>query len=171
MTVNSMRQVAAANTLTSHHCELLLTSLTGPAQGIVGKGETAASAAAQATRQARSRLLGIAHALDQVTTPHPGQLPQTAVTAEDLALWTGRLAYTDPGWTLDSASAPGLRSPRSPAREPDEAAHVLAAVHDACDAMNHLADADRRQVRALASAGTSCPPPGPRRTSWTCWAH
>ena len=100
-----------------------------------------------------SRRLKNSHALDQVTITCPGQPPETVLTAEDLALWTGRLACTDPGWTLGSTLAQGVPTPGSQAREPDELVPILAAVHDACDAMSHLASADRRQVRTLASAG------------------
>jgi hypothetical protein len=38
---------------------------------------------------------------------------------------------------------------------------VLAAVHDACDAMNRIASADQRQVRALAAAGQVLVAAGP----------
>ena len=38
MTVDSLRQVAAANTFTSRHCELLLRSLATPASGIAEEG-------------------------------------------------------------------------------------------------------------------------------------
>ena len=38
---------------------------------------------------------------------------------------------------------------------------VLAAVHDACDAMSRIASADRRQVRALAAAGQVLAAVGP----------
>ena len=68
MTVSSLRQVAAANTFTSRHCELLLRSLATPASGLTGEAGTAVPAAAEAAGQARVRWLGIAHALDQITT-------------------------------------------------------------------------------------------------------
>ena len=47
------------------------------------------------------------------------------------------------------------------AHEPGEAARLLAAAREACDAMNRLASADRRQVQALASAGRLLAATGP----------
>ncbi len=161
MTAGSLRQVAAANTFTSRHCELLLRSLAAPARGIAWEAGTAMAAAAEAVGQAGIRWLGIAHALDQVTTSSQEQLSQAAAAADYLALQIGRLAHADPGWTPGSKPAHGMRPIGSPAREPGEVARVLAAAHDACDAMNRLASADRRQVRALASAGQLLAAAGP----------
>ena len=61
--------------------------------------------AAEAAGRARSRWLAVAHALDQITTDTQDHLSQAAVGANDLALWTGRLAYADPSWTLASKRA------------------------------------------------------------------
>ena len=153
MTVSSLRQVAAANTFTSRDCELLLRSLATQESGLTGEAGTAVPAAAEAAGQARLRWLGIAHALDQITTSSQEQFTPTATAAGDLALQTGRLAHDDPAWNPGSKPAQGGRSPGSLAREPGEDARVLDAVRQACDAMNRLASADRRQVRALAGAG------------------
>ena len=72
MSVNSLRQTAAANTLTSHHCETLLRSLArGPR--LAGERGAAVRAAADATSRARTRWLGLARALDQVTTSNQQQ--------------------------------------------------------------------------------------------------
>ena len=163
MTVSSLRQVAAANTFTSRHCELLLRSLATPASGLTGEAGTAVPAAAEAAGQARVRWLGIAHALDQITTSSQEQFTPTAAAAGDLALQTGRLAHADPGWSPGSKPAHGRGPMGSLAHEPGEAARLLAAAHEACDAMNRLASADRRQVHALASAGRllAATAPGP----------
>ena len=67
MSVNSLRQTAAASTLTSHHCETLLRSL-ARGQRMAGEPGIALRSAADATGRTRTRWLGIAHALDQVTT-------------------------------------------------------------------------------------------------------
>ena len=161
MTVSSLRQVAAANTFTSRHCELLLRALATPASSLTGEAETAVPAAAKAAGQARVRWLGIAHALDQVTTSSQEQFTPTAAAAGDLALWTGRLAHADPGWSPGSKPAHGRGPMGNLAHEPGEAARLLAAAHEACDAMNCLASADRRQVQALASAGRLLAATGP----------
>jgi hypothetical protein len=160
MSVNSLRQTAAASTLTSHHCETLLRFL-APGQRMAGEPGTALRAAADAIGRTRTRWLGIAHALDQVITNNQDQPSPVAAAAGDLALWTGRLAYADPAWTLTSGPAPATRPGEEHSREPSELTEVLVAVQDACDAMNRIASTDRRQVRALAAAGQVLVAAGP----------
>ena len=160
MSVNSLRQTAAASTLTSHHCETLLRSL-ARGQRLAGEPGTALRAAADAASRARTRWLGIARALDQVTTSSQQQPSPVAAEASDLALWTGRLAYADPGWTPASRPPRGAGQEEAPSREPGEVTGVLAAVLDACDAMTRIAAADRRQVRALTGAGQILAAAGP----------
>jgi hypothetical protein len=160
MSVNSLRQTAAASTLTSHHCETLLRSFAS-GQRMAGEPGIALRAAAGAAGRTRTRWLGIAHALDQVTTSTREPPSPVATAAGDLALWTGRLAYANPGWTLASGPAPAARPGEKHPQEPGEMTEVLAAVHDACDAMNRIASADRRQVRALAAAGQVLVAAGP----------
>jgi hypothetical protein len=160
MSVNSLRQTAAASTLTSHHCQTLLRSL-ARGQRMAGEPGIALRAAADAAGRTRTRWLGIAHALDQVTTSNQDQPSPVAAAAGDLALWTGRLAYANPGWTLASGPAPAARPGEEHSREPREMTEILAAVHEACDAMSRIASADRRQVRALATAGQVLVAAGP----------
>jgi hypothetical protein len=160
MSVNSLRQTAAASTLTSHHCEILLRSL-ARGQRMGGEPAIALRAAADAAGRMRTRWLAIAHALDQVTTSSQDQPTPFTAAAGDLALWTGRLAHADPGWTLASGPGPAPRPGEEPSREPNEMRESLAAVHDACDAMSWTASADRRRVRALAAAGQVLVAAGP----------
>jgi len=152
MSVNSLRQTAAANTLTSHHCETLLRSL-ARGQRIGGEPGIALRAAADDVGRTRTRWLGVAHALDQVASSNHEPPSPLAAVAGDLALWTGRVAYANPAWTLASGPVPAARPGEAASREPSEMREVLAAVHDACDAMSRIASADQRQVRALAGAG------------------
>jgi hypothetical protein len=148
MSVSSLRQAAAASTLTSHHCEILLRSLStrtardGPAELSAGL-----LVAAEAARGASRSWLSVAHALDDVTTDTQG-LSRAATAARDLALWTGRLAYADPHWTLASGPSHEARPPQTLAPQPDDVPGVVAAVHYACDAMTGFAHAGREQVRA-----------------------
>jgi hypothetical protein len=168
MSVNSLRQTAAASTLTSHHCETLFRSL-ARAQRMAGEPGIALRAAADAAARARTRWLGIAHSLDQVTTSNQEQPSAVAAAASDLALWTGRLAYADPRWTMARGPAHAARPREERPREPGEVQEVLAAAHDACDAMSRIASADRRQVRALAAAGQVLVAAGPEPGTLTCW--
>jgi hypothetical protein len=153
VTVSSWRRVAAASTLTGHHCAILLRSLADRTQD-GGRGELTAGLfqAADAAGRASARWLLVAHALDDVTTDTQGQRSEAAVGASDLALWTGRLAYSDPQWTLTSGPRHEARPPRSLAPEPGDIPLAVAALHHACDAMTRLAYADRDQVKAAAAA-------------------
>jgi hypothetical protein len=160
MSVNSLRQTAAASTLTSHHCETLLHSL-ARGQRMAGEPGIALRSAADAVGRMRTSWLGIAHALDQVASSNQEQTSPLATAAGDLALWTGRLAYANPGWTLASGPARATEPGEDHSLEPSELTEVLAAVHDACDAMSRIASADRRQVRALAAAGQVLVAAGP----------
>jgi hypothetical protein len=153
MTVNSWRRVAAASTLTGHHCEILLRSLADRANdGGPGELSTGLLQAADAAGRASARWLRVAHALDDVTTDTQGQRSEAAAGASDLALWTGRLAYADPQWTLTSGPHHEARPPRNLAPEPSDIPLAVAAVHHACDAMTRLAHANRDQVKAAATA-------------------
>ena len=135
---------------------------------MAGEPGIALRAAADGVGRMRTRWPGIAHAFDQVTTST--QEPPSPLAAGDLALWTGRLAYASPVWTLASGPAPAARPGEEHSREPRELTEVLAAVHDACDAMSRIASADWRQVRALAAAGQILVATDPDRTPWTCSA-
>ena len=62
-------------------------------------------------------------------------MSQAAVGANDLALWTGRLAYADPSWTVASRAAREARPARSLAQEPEDLSRVSHAVRRALDSM------------------------------------
>jgi hypothetical protein len=149
LTVNSLRRVAATSTLTSHHCEILLRSLAERTAGH-GPGDHAAwlLQAAEAAGRTRQRWLGVAHALDRVTTDTRLHLSPDAVESSDLALWTGRLAYADPEWTLASGPARPARPPEELAPRPGDARLVVTAVHHACETLTSLGNAEREQIRA-----------------------
>ena len=73
--------------------------------------------AADTVGRMRTRWLGGAHALDQVTASNQDQPSPVGAVAGDLALWTGRLAYANPSRTLASgptrATKPGRNVPGS----------------------------------------------------------
>ena len=158
MSVNALRQSAGASTLTSYHCQTLLRSL---ARGQRLAGNPGSHCGRQRRLPAGPHPVARPH-----PCPGPGHHHQPAAItrrreAGDLALWTGRLAHADPGWT------PASRPPRSATPgeadswQPGEMAEVLAAVLDACDAMTRIAATDRRQVHALAGAGRLLAAAGP----------
>ena len=99
LTADSLRQVAATSTVTSHHCEILLRTLAARTADTAGLSASLARAADAAGR-ARTGWLHLARALDQVDTDTMRHLAPTAGEPADLALCTGRLAYADAAWTL-----------------------------------------------------------------------
>ncbi len=154
LTADSLRQVAATSTVTSHHCEILLRTLAARAAG----SDTAALSAsldraADAAGRARTGWLHLARALNQIDTDTMRHLAATAGEPADLALCTGRLAYADATWTISSGPGHQPRPPHDLAPHPGDVPLVLAAAHHACDAVTSLAYAQREQIRTAASAG------------------
>ena len=145
MSVNSLRQTAAASTLTSHHCQTLLRSLTCGLR-IAGEPGIALRAAADAAGQMRTRWLDIATPSIRSPPATRTNRPPSRLRPVTSRYGTGRLAYANPGWTLASGQAPAARPGEGHSREPSELTEVLAAVHDAYDAMSRIASADRRQA-------------------------
>ena len=154
LTADSLRQVAATSTVTSHHCEILLRTLAARTAGSDTAGLSASLArAADAAGRAREGWLHLARALNQVDTDTMRHLAPTAGEPADLALCTGRLAYADPAWTLSSGPGHQPRPPHDLAPHPGDVPLALAAAHHACDAVTSLAYAQRERIRTAASAG------------------
>jgi hypothetical protein len=154
ITVSSWRRVAATSMVTSHHCEILLRTLAARmARPGLQRLSTGLLASADAAAQARSRWLHVARAFDQFTTDTQGDPSQAAAEASDLALWTGRLAYADPGWTLARGPSHAARAPANLAPGLEDVPGVVAAVHHGCHALTRLASSDQNQIRAAACAG------------------
>jgi hypothetical protein len=154
LTSDSLRQSARCATVISHHCEILLRSLAARA---AGHGDAPLStgllASADAAGHAREAWLRAARGWNLMTTDTRGIISPAAAEAADLALWTGRMAYADPGWTLDLGPAQATRPPEALAPEPGEVRGVVAAVHHACHTLTQIAAADQEQIRTAASAG------------------
>jgi len=154
LTITSLRGVAEAATVTSHHCEVLLRSLAAWTSS-PGPGGIRADllAAADAAGRARQGWLRTAHALDGFITDMQQYSSPAALESRDLALWTGRLAYANPEWTLASGPGHAARPPEDLAQGPDDVRAVIAAVHHASHTLTRLAQADREQIRAAAGMG------------------
>jgi hypothetical protein len=140
LTADSLRHVAATSTVTSHHCEILLRSLAVRTADGGRAGLTATLLqAADAAGRARTSWLDLARAVNQVDTDTMRHLAPTAGEAGDLALFTGRLAYADPAWTLSSGPGHQPRRPQDLAPRPGDVPLALSAIHHACDAMTSQA--------------------------------
>src|SRR6266496_4277335 len=150
----SLRRRAAASMLTGHHCEILLRSLAArPAAPGAESHSAELLRAADAAARARARWLHVARALDEVTTDTPGYTSPSADETSNLALWTGRLAYASPGWTLVSGPAHPARDPESLAPEPGDVPRVVNAIYHACETLTQLARADREHIQTAVRAG------------------
>ena len=152
LTSESMRHTAAHCAVTSWNCHLILRALADE------KSCPAALAArlqdgADTADMTRVAWLRAAQAWDTVLTDTQVGPSLAAVAAEDLALWTGRLAHADPGWT----PALGPDSPPRPLADlapgPDGLRRVVAAVHHACHSLDHLAASASEQARVAAANG------------------
>src|SRR6266702_4432143 len=154
MSVTSLHQAAAASTVTSHNCEVVLKTLAkrtaGPEFGRVSAELYAAAAAA---RRARDCWFQAASAVNRVTTDTRGHVSPAAAEARDLASWTGRLAYADPAWTLASGPRQHDRSPQSLAPDADLVPMAVAAVHQASETLIRLAQAEQEQIRVAGQVG------------------
>src|SRR5207248_251173 len=142
LTVTSARQAAETSTVTSHNCAIIARALAACTSHNASAISADLTAAAHAAHQASGSWYQIARALRQVTTDTRGHLSPAATEAHDLALWTGRLAYTDPTWTPADGPRHPTRPPQDLAAQPGDLTQVVAAVHHAGEALALLAETE-----------------------------
>jgi len=154
LTADSLRHAAASSTVISHNCEILLQALAIRA-GQHGADDIAAglSESAEAAARARAAWPNATRAWYRITTDTRGTITSAAAETSDLALWTGRLAYVDPSWTPALGPSHVTRTPQALAPQPADLGGVVAAVHQACQALTQIAAADHGQIRVAAWAG------------------
>ena len=154
LTADSFRQTAASATVISHNCATVLSSLAVLAQqrGVPDLASDLLTSAREAAA-ARTTWLAAAQAWSRITTDTRGTISPAAAEAADLALWTGRIAYADPDWTLDHSPFSLHRPPQDLAPDHGDLANVVAAVHQACETLTSLAAADHTQIGTAARAG------------------
>jgi hypothetical protein len=154
VTAVSLRQVAEASTVTSHHCRLLLSTLAArSAQAGLTEASKQLIAAADAAAGARQTWLHAAHAVRQVTTGALDDRPALAGEVQELALWSGRLAYDNPAWTLASGPGSAVRGPESLVPDQGSLPGAVAAVHQACHTLALLSQTEQDRIRAASRAG------------------
>ena len=110
LTITSLRLTAGSAVVISHNNHTLLLSLADTVTELTKTAErqlllTAAAGAAEA----RQSWLQVARALAGFTTDTRTHLGPAATETSDLALWTGRLAYTDPRWTPSHGTSSPVR--------------------------------------------------------------
>ncbi len=154
LTADSLRQSAGCGIVISHHCEILLQSL---ATRAAWHGDAPLSAglheSADAAGNARQAWLRAARAWSGITTDTRRAISPAAAESADLAMWTGRLAYADPRWTLQRGPSQAARPPDALAPGPGDIPGVVTAVHHACQTLTQIAAADQEQIRTAANAG------------------
>ena len=152
ISVTSWHRIAEAGTVTSHNCHLLYTTLAERVATQDAALEEQLLRAAGQARMARARWLEAADGLQEMTTEVRGHISPAAIEAAELALWTGRLAYADPYWTLASGPSHPPRSPADLAPRQTELHGVVDAIHRASDAFGSLAIANREQASKAVQA-------------------
>jgi hypothetical protein len=155
LTADSLRHAATCNTVISHNCQILLTTLATARAGQHGADRLAGSllGCANTAVQTREAWLHAARAWRRITTDTRGIMTPAAAETVDLALWTGRLAYADPSWTPAHGPSHATRTPQALAPEPGDLPAVIAAVHQASQTLTQIAAADHSQIAAAAWAG------------------
>ncbi len=153
LTADSLRHTAACGTVISHHCAILLRCLATRAgqHGAAGLSDRLLGCA-DAAADARASWLRAARSWSRVTTDTRGTIAPIGAETADLALWTGRLAYTDPAWTPAQGPSETVRPPEILSPEPEDLPRVVAAVHEACQTLTEIAAGDHEQIRAAAQA-------------------
>ncbi len=151
-TTESLRHLTDHSAVTAWNCHRIFQALASGAE-CPEHLKAPLRAAADAAGNACGAWLRAAQAWDAFTTDARGGLSRTAVSAEDLALWTGRLAHADPDWTpvLGQFAAPGPLP--GLAATPADLRRAVAAAHHACDAISRLAASAGQQLETSAAAG------------------
>jgi hypothetical protein len=153
-TALSLRQVADAATVTSHHCHLLFQALAAHScQAGLNRLTEHLSEAAAAAAHARERWLRTGWTVRQITTATQTHSPALAEEVNGLALWSGRLAYADPAWTLASRPAHQACPPARLVARPHDLPHAIAAVHQACHTLNYLSRLEQDRIWAAVQIG------------------
>jgi len=155
ITTDSLRHTADASTLTSYHCELLLRAAADRAAAHFPAPDASQeiTRAADAAGRARASWLAVARTLRRITIETPGNAAEPPGEASDLALWTGRLTYADPSWTLASGPVHQTRPPRALACNLADIPLLISAVHHALDCLEATAATGHDQLQAAARAG------------------
>jgi len=154
LTADSMRHAAASYVVISFNAETVYRVLAVRARELGHHGLVPSlEAAADHADDNRRAWLAVAHVWDHMATDSRGYLSRPAAEAGRLALFTGRLAYTDPAWTPARRPSHAIRDAASLAPGPAELAEVLGAMHYATDSLARAARTELRTVRTLAVAG------------------
>jgi hypothetical protein len=154
MTITSLRLTAGSSVVISHNNQALLLALAETTDSTRHpEDQRLLLLAADRAGRARTAWLKVALALENFTTDTRRHIGPAAAETSDLALWTGRLIYADPAWTLTSGTAFPARTAAELAPDPLRLRRVIAAVHHATHTLGYLSAASQRQVQTAAWTG------------------
>ena len=155
VTSGGWQWMAQAAAVTSHLSELALRSLATRAGQIAGLPVTAAQLdnAVECMAGMRTAWQRVDRTWDAIITE--SRLLQTAAMAEasDLVLRMGRLVWENPHWTPARSDRAPQRAPAALAPGPAAFVSVVAAAHQAVDALARVAMTDIEAVQAADHAG------------------
>jgi hypothetical protein len=155
-TSDGWQWMAQAAAVTSHISELALRSLASRTRELPSPplNETQLGAAADSMADMRAAWHGVDRMWDMMITESRRLPASTGMTdASDLVLRIGRLTWDDPGWTPAHSRRAPLRPPAMVAPDADAVRVVIAAVHQAVDAMAVVAETDGDAVVTASTAG------------------
>ena len=147
ISIASWQRIAAAGMVTSHHCQVLCTTLADRTR-LAGAPElhNRLTAAAGQAGEARDAWLDAAREFREITTDIRDHISPAAAEATELALWTGRLAYADPAWNLSSGPSHPARPAEALVPKLADVPDVVAVIHNASEAAARLAAANLEQA-------------------------
>jgi hypothetical protein len=140
---STWRWRARAAAVAGHASELILTTLAGHGDAL---GAAQVRDAAEATGWSWAAWRDVSTAWASLATDTHGRTPAATTDLSDLVLRLGRLAWNDPGWTPERARGIPMRAAADLAPGPWQLRAVVAAVHQAADALGRVAAADRDAV-------------------------
>jgi hypothetical protein len=151
----SWQRTAQGAAITGHCTQLIVGQFADPATGLpsTSTAGTALRQARDAAHDAWRAWRTVAHQWDTFTTGLPQGLSRVAAEISDLAVWTGRLAHNDPGWTPARNRTSPLRTAAALADSPPVLTVVITALCQASDALASIARVDRESVRAALASG------------------
>jgi hypothetical protein len=155
-TSDGWQWMAQAAAVTSHVSELALRSLASRTSELPSPPLTEAQlrAAADLMADMRAAWHEVDRRWDTMITESRRPPASTAMTdASDLVLRIGRLTWDDPRWTPAHSRRAPLRPPAVIAPDADAVRAVIAAVHQAADAMAVVAETDGDAVVTASAAG------------------
>jgi hypothetical protein len=150
----SLRHTAASATVISYTCGAALAALrTRTGQLCMREASWALAESLPDAGAVNAGWLGAARVLAPLHSDSWGAKTTAAQAAADLAGWTGRLAYRDPGWRPESGRGAGIRAGEDLAADRGDVAAVAAALHHVAHTLACLAPAEAGHAKMLAAAG------------------